>query len=106
MTSRATKRSAGKRFFVGCPVAAGAQPLGELVAARLAVELVLGRIDLGRLLQDFLGDLLVVARRVMGRCGRDLVPSTATMPTFTSPARAHSPSTPPNSAGIACSWRA
>jgi hypothetical protein len=34
---------------------------------RLAVELVLGRVGPGRLLEDLLGDLLIAARRMMGR---------------------------------------
>jgi hypothetical protein len=50
-------------------ITAGPQPLGQLVAARLAEQLVLGRVNRGGLLEDLAGDLLVVARRVM-RCVR------------------------------------
>ena len=50
-------------------IPARAQPLGQLVAARLAIELVLGSVDARRVLEDLLGDLLIAARRVM-RCGR------------------------------------
>src|SRR5947208_2378166 len=46
-------------------VAARAQPLGQLVAARLAVELVLGRVDPGGLLEDLFRDLLVAARSAL-----------------------------------------
>jgi hypothetical protein len=42
------------------PTTAGAQPLRELVAARLAEQLVVGRIDRGRLLENLAGDLRVV----------------------------------------------
>jgi hypothetical protein len=45
---------------------AGGELLGELVAAGLAEALVLGGVDLGRLLQDLLGDLLVGADRGIG----------------------------------------
>jgi hypothetical protein len=54
------------------PIAAGAQPLGQLVTARLAIELVLGRVRSGGLGEDLRGDLLVIARRVMRRGRRDL----------------------------------
>src|SRR5215207_9366285 len=53
-------------------IAARAQTLGELVAARLAEQLVLGRVDARRLLQDLLRDLLIAARRVMRRRRGDL----------------------------------
>ena len=46
-------------------ITAGAQPLGQLVAARLAEQLVLGRVDARRLFEDLASDLLVAARRVM-----------------------------------------
>jgi hypothetical protein len=54
------------------PIAAGAQPLGQLVTAGLAVELILRSIDPGRLREDLLRDLLIAARRVMRRRRRDL----------------------------------
>lgn len=88
------------------PIACRAQALGQLVAPRLAVELVLGGVDPARLLDDLLGDLLVAAVRVMGRGRGDLRAVDATIPTLTSPARAQSESTPENSSEIACSWRA
>src|SRR5436190_20447993 len=53
-------------------IAARAQPLGQLVAARLAVELVLGRIDPSGLLEDLLRDLLIATRRTLARSRRDL----------------------------------
>ena len=42
----------------------GSQLLGQLVAALVAIERVLGLVDAARLLEDLLGDLLVVAGRV------------------------------------------
>ena len=53
-------------------VPARAQPLGQLVAARLAIELVLGRVDARGVLEDLPCDLLIAARRVMGRRRREL----------------------------------
>ncbi len=38
----------------------GSQVLGQLIAARLAIELILASVDLARLLQDLAGELLVV----------------------------------------------
>lgn len=38
----------------------GSQVLGQLIAALLPIELVLGSVDLVRLLQDLAGELLVV----------------------------------------------
>ena len=49
----------------GAPALAGAQVLGQLVAARLAVELVLGGVDAARLGEDLGGDLLVASSRVV-----------------------------------------
>jgi hypothetical protein len=54
------------------PIARRAQPLGQLVTAGLAVELVLGGVDPALLLEDLPCDLLVAAVRVMGRSGGDL----------------------------------
>jgi hypothetical protein len=51
---------------------AGAQLLGQLVAARVAVELVFGGIDRLGLLEDLARELLVVAVRVATRVRRDL----------------------------------
>jgi hypothetical protein len=42
------------------PPFAGLQLLGQLVAALLAVELVLGRVDAGSLLEDLAREILVV----------------------------------------------
>jgi hypothetical protein len=67
------------------------------------VQLVLGPVDLPGLLEDLLRDLAIAARRVMRRAAAIFVPSTATIPTFTSPALAQSSSTPPNSSPIASS---
>ena len=53
-------------------IAARAQPLRQLVAARLAEQLVLGRVDARGVLEDLPRDLLVAARRVMRRRRRDL----------------------------------
>ena len=53
-------------------ITAGAQPLGQLVTALLAEQLVLGRVDARGVLQDLARDLLVAARGVMGRRGGDL----------------------------------
>jgi hypothetical protein len=51
-------------------ITARAQPLGQLIAARLAEQLVLGGVDARGLLEDLPGDLLIGARRVMrGRRG-------------------------------------
>jgi hypothetical protein len=56
------------------PITAGAQPLRELVAARLAEQLVLGRVNRGRFLEDLARDLPVVARGVVGGRRGDLRP--------------------------------
>jgi hypothetical protein len=56
------------------PIARGAQPRGQLVPTRVAVELVLLGVDPARLLDDLLGDLLIAARRVMRRRRSDLRP--------------------------------
>ena len=56
------------------PVTTGPQPLGQLVAARLPEQLVLGRVDPCGLLEDLLGDLLVGRGCVMRRGRRDLRP--------------------------------
>ena len=53
-------------------ITARPQPLGQLVAARLAEQLVLGRIDARGVLEDLPRDLLIAARRVMGRRRGDL----------------------------------
>ena len=52
----------------------GAEPLGQLVAALLAVELILGGVDLAGLLEDLLRDLAVAAVLVVRRRRRDLRP--------------------------------
>src|SRR6266566_82932 len=39
---------------------AGPQVLGQLIATRIPVELVLGRVEIGGLLEDLPGELLVV----------------------------------------------
>ena len=53
---------------------AGAQLLGQLVAARVAVELVLGRVDRLGLFEDLARELLVVDVRVAARVARQLRP--------------------------------
>jgi hypothetical protein len=82
------------------------QPLGQLITAGLAVERVLGPDRSGGLLENPRGDLLVAARRVMGRRRRDLGAVDGDNPHTHQPARAHSSSTPPNSPAIARSCRA
>jgi hypothetical protein len=52
-------------------LARGAKARGQLVSSGFAVELVLVGVDLGRFLQDLLGDLLVAAVRLVGRRGGD-----------------------------------
>ena len=86
------------------PIAAGAQPLGQLITTLSAVELVLGPVRSGGLLENPRGDVLVAALCVMGRRRRDLGAVDGDNPTLTSPARAHSSSTPPNSPAIARSY--
>ena len=71
----------------------GAQLLGQLIPALIAIELILGLIDRLRLRQDLPGDLR--KSRVDSRLAFPaiFVPSIATTPGLTSPASAHSPST-------------
>ena len=47
------------------PTLTRSQMLGQLIAARIAVELILGSVDLARLLQDLPGELLVIEVAVM-----------------------------------------
>ena len=56
------------------PTLAGAQLLGQLVAARVAVELVLGRVDGLGLFEDLARELLVIDIRVAARVARQLRP--------------------------------
>jgi hypothetical protein len=81
--------------------------LGQLVPALVAVELVLTALDLRRLSQDLARDLTEVAVRPIDALAAMFVPSIATTPTDTSPARAHSPSTPENTSpsGRSCRQR-
>src|SRR4051794_10694722 len=44
-------------------ITARAQPVGQLIAARVAVLLVFGGVDARRLLEDLACDLLIAARR-------------------------------------------
>ena len=53
---------------------AGAQLLGQLIAARVAVELVLGRVDGLGLFEDLARELLVIDVRVAARVARQLRP--------------------------------
>src|SRR5918998_5769541 len=53
-------------------VTAGAQPLGQLVPARITKQLVLGRVLARRVFEDLLGDLLIGPGRVMRRRRGDL----------------------------------
>jgi hypothetical protein len=59
------------------------------------MDLVLGRVDPTRLLDDFPGDLLVAADGLVRAEAANSLPSTATTPTDTSPASAQIPSTRP-----------
>ena len=54
------------------PTLAGAQLLGQLVAARVAVELVLGRVDGLGFFEDLARELLVIDVRVAARVARQL----------------------------------
>ena len=73
------------------------QLLRQLVTALIAVELVLGRVDLGGLLKDLPRELLVINRLRLRRVRpATRVPSTAIVPTLTIPARAHNLNTCPN----------
>src|SRR4051794_13783936 len=69
------------------PALSGAQLLGQLVAAPVAVELVLARVDLGRLGQNLARNLPEVAVGVARALAAIFVPSIATTPTNASPAR-------------------
>src|SRR5215208_1612171 len=53
-------------------IPARAQPRGQLIAAGVAEQLVLGRVDARRVLKDLPCDLLIAARGVMRRRRRDL----------------------------------
>lgn len=53
-------------------IAAALKAGGQLVAARCAMDLVFGGVQVGRLLQDLAGNVLIAARRVMRRGGSDL----------------------------------
>jgi hypothetical protein len=84
----------------------GPQMLRQLIATRLAIELILGSVDLAGLLQDLAGELLVVEVAVMRRAFAYIfVPSIAITPTFASPACRQSPSTSLNNSARAASWR-
>lgn len=48
----------------------GRQLLGQLVAAPISVALVLGRVHIGRLLEDLARKLVVVEVRLLGRLRR------------------------------------
>ena len=54
------------------PALAGAQLLGQLIAARVAVELILGRVDGLGFFEDLARELLVVDVRVAARVARQL----------------------------------
>ena len=58
----------------GAPPRARPQPLGQLIAARLAVELVLAAVRLRRLGQDLARDLLIAAVGSPGGVRGDLRP--------------------------------
>jgi hypothetical protein len=79
--------------------------LGQLIAARLAIELVLAAVDLRRLPQDLARGLLIAEIGLRAAFAATFVPSIATTPTDTSPARRQRPSTPVNSSASASSWR-
>jgi hypothetical protein len=87
------------------PPVLGRQLGRQLIAARLAIELVLRRIGGLGLLEDLAGDLLVVHRRIAARVGENLGPIDRDHPTLASPASAQSSSTAPNRPASATSWR-
>jgi hypothetical protein len=62
-------------------------------------------VDLVGLAEDLTSDPLIVTVACWKALACIFVPSIAITPTLTIPARAHSPSTLPNSSAIAFSWR-
>ena len=66
----ASARASPRATARGAPGAA--EPLGQLITARLTEQLILRRVDLAGLLQDLLRDLLIAAVLVVGRRRRDL----------------------------------
>ena len=87
------------------PPFAGAQLLGQFVAARVAVELVLGRVDRLGFFEDLARELLVIDVRVAARVARQLRPVDSDHADLASPCFAHSESTSPNRPAIASWWR-
>jgi hypothetical protein len=77
----------------------------QLVAARLPVALILGRIDRLGLLDDLARELLIIEVSLRDAFACSFVPSTAMTPTLASPLRAQSVSTSPNRLAIASWWR-
>jgi hypothetical protein len=77
----------------------GAQLLGQLIAALVAVELVLAAVGFFRLTEDLADDLAVDA------LGWIFVPSIVITPTDTNPASRHRPSTSSNRSAISDSCR-
>ena len=71
----------------------GGPGAGQLIAASLAGDLILGGIDAAGFLEDLDGDLLVGADGVVGRSSGELGPSRAITPTSTNPALAQRPRT-------------
>jgi hypothetical protein len=82
-----------------------AQLLGQLVAARLAVELVLGRVGRLGLGEDHPPDLVELVIDLGLAFPAFRVPSIETTPSRTNPARSQSASTAPNSSANARSCR-
>jgi hypothetical protein len=100
------RRALGLQALLGLAQLAAATLRGrelrrQLVATRLAVELVLGRVDGLGLFDDLARQLLVVEVLVRDALACTFVPSTAITPTLTRPLRAHSVSTSPNRPAIA-----
>jgi hypothetical protein len=78
------------------PALRGGQLRRQLVAAAIAEPLILGGVDLGRLLQDLACQLLVIDVACREALAWILVTSIPNTSIQTSPACAHSPSTWPN----------
>src|SRR5215208_5068011 len=87
------------------PALAGRDLRRKLIAARLAVELILGAVGRDRLLDDLPCDSLVIKRRVAAGVGADLGAIDRDDAPPIRPALEHNPSTAPNTSASACWWR-
>ena len=89
----------------GSAAVRGAKPLGQLVAAGIAVDLVLGGVDPSGLGEDLGGDLLVGADRSVGGVGGELGAVDREHADLDDPRLAAEPSTWPKSSASTSSWR-